>query len=191
MKRFLKQPQLPIRFFLALLPLFILSSCEKVKDILSFDIPVEQTYDFEIPAIDTVGSLTIESPAISIDIEKMLKEKNENLSLGNIKEARIASIKLVVKEGSRMENNNLMSLKDIDLEFKSSVMPSWMSLTNGKITPDQPYEYTLPVNSSFDFKDYFKDNTFYFQITASNITKIIQTIPCTIQFKFIVRAGLE
>jgi hypothetical protein len=176
MKRFLKQPQLPIRFFLALLPLFILSSCEKVKDILSFDIPVEQTYDFEIPAIDTVGSLTIESPAISIDIEKMLKEKNENLSLGNIKEARIASIKLVVKEGSRMENNNLMS---------------WMSLTNGKITPDQPYEYTLPVNSSFDFKDYFKDNTFYFQITASNITKIIQTIPCTIQFKFIVRAGLE
>jgi hypothetical protein len=183
------------RTFLAIiiiagLSLSIFSSCNKVKDIVKFNIPVTMEYDFVIPPIpDTTQSVSAVVD-INYNVDSVVKSTNEQLGVGNVRTVNISSVILTIPPESQDAQDNFTALSALSLAISSDQNQNWVTLCSITAPPVTPYTLDMPVNKEADLSSYFTSDKFHFKIggKAHRITSKIIKGKATI--KFIIVATL-
>jgi hypothetical protein len=175
--------------FVALLALSaFLPSCDKVKDAITINVPL-QTADvqFSITPVNAgTGTLTVFQFGVNID--SVLKKENSSIGIGNIKKAKIKSITLALSNATQADNFGAFSSCEAGLA--SNAKPDYTTFASLTANPDT-YAATLsiPVND-VDLKDYFGSTIFYYKLTGTARRATTSTLTGTATVKFDIEAGL-
>jgi len=170
--------------------LSMLPSCNKVKDIVKFNIPVTMEYDFIIPPIGDTTQAIDAVVDINYNVDSVIKSTNEKLGVGNLKSAGISSVILNIPPENQDANDNLTALSALSLALSSDQNQNWVTLCSITEPPMQPFTVSLPVNKDADLTSYFTSDSFHFRIGAKAHRTTSKLIQGTATIKFIMVATL-
>ena len=175
--------------FVALLALSaFLPSCDKVKDAITINVPL-QTADvqFAITPVNA-GTGTMTMFQFGVNIDSVLKKENSSIGIGNIKKAKVKSITLTLSNATQDDNFGAFSACEAGLA--SNAKPEYTTFAALTANPDT-YATTLsiPVND-VDLKDYFGSTVFYYKLTGTARRATTTTLNGTATIKFDIEAGL-
>jgi len=170
---------------------FSFISCDKIKDLVKVDVPVTTEIEFIIPVITQTGNTTFGSYEVPVDVNELIKSSNDELSIENIKSAKIESCIVTAEQNTAHPNDNFTALSAIKAEFASNTKTDFIEVASIATTPSNGYEIDVPVNSDLDVKDYMTGTTFKYRVSGVATRVTSSEIKCKAKIKFIVRAGLD
>lgn len=175
--------------FLALSTLF--TSCDKVKDLVTINVPL-QTADIKF-TIDPVaeGSIQETNFQFGISIDSVLKKENPDLGIGNIKKVKVKSITLNLTNATQADNWGAFSSAEAGFASNATSPVSYITFASKSSNPDAYAEVLdLPVNSDVDLKDHFGATVFYYKVAATARRATTTTLEGSATIKFDIEAGL-
>jgi hypothetical protein len=175
--------------FVALLALSALvPSCDKVKDAITVNVPLQTAnVQFSIAPVNAgTGQLTMFQFGVNID--SVLKKENSSIGIGNIKKVKVKSITLTLSNATQADNFGSFSACEAGLA--SNTKPDYATFAALTSNPDT-YATTLsiPVND-VDLKDYFGSTVLYYRLTGTARRATTTTLNGTATIKFDIEAGL-
>jgi hypothetical protein len=179
--------------FVAVLALStLLPSCDKVKDAIRINIPTQTVNaDFEIQKV-AAGTQQETGFQWGINLDSTIKKSNPDLGIGNIKQAKIKSIVLTLKNSN--QTDNWSSFSSAEAGFASNAGGTIGSYTTFASIPSIAESYSsttleIPV-SDIDFKDQFNATIFYYKLKATARRATTTVLSGTATIKFDIVAGL-
>jgi len=168
-----------------------LSSCDKVKDAIKVNVPVEiRDIQFIIPPVTEAGQDFSQDFTVSIDIEALIRQADPGLGAGNIKSATIESCILTIDDDSQYDDDNFTALSSVDASVASNTNTSFTRIASAG-NPGEKFILDMSVNNDLDLKSYLKGNTFNFRFSGKAKRATTHTLQCRATVKFKVGAGLN
>lgn len=166
----------------------ITTSCSKVEDIIDdISVPVPLTIPLDFPAefpfaIDTDVSLTSPEIPVTLDVNQKIKDYNENLSINNLKSAKLDKFSIEVAEGNTVP---LDAIKDAEVYFKT---PNVGTVLVAKVTGNTNASSITFTPTSDDLISHFQTNqhTFYLKIKGGKLAAGNMKIKVNTGFKISV-----
>lgn len=171
---------------LALSSLF--TSCDKVKDLITVNVPL-QTADVKF-TIDPqpVGTQTLSIFQFGVNIDSVLKKENSSLGTSNIKKVKVKSITLTLSNAT--QNDNFGALSACEAGLASNSISSYTAFAALTSNPDAyATTLTIPVKD-VDLKDYFNSTIFYYRLTGTTRRATTTKLNGTATIQFDIEAGL-
>ena len=175
--------------FVALLALStFLPSCEKVKDAITINVPL-QTADvqFSITPVNA-GTGTLTMFQFGVNIDSVLKVENSSIGTGNIKKVKVKSITLTLTNAT--QNDNFGALSACEAGLASNTKPDYAIFAGLTSNPDA-YATTLDIPvKDVDLKGYFSSTVLYYKLTGTTRRTTTTTLTGKATIKFDIEAGL-
>jgi hypothetical protein len=173
----------------AVLALSIITpSCNKLKDVITVNVPL-QTADiqFSIPP-QPVGTQTLASFQFGINVDSVLKIENSSLGIGNIKKVKVKSITLTLSNATQEDNFGVLSACEAGIS--SNTKPDYVVFA-GLTSNPSTYATTLNIPvKDVDLKDYFNSTVLYYKLTGTTRRATTTTLNGKATIKFDIEAGL-
>ncbi len=170
---------------------FSFVSCDKIKDLVKVEVPVTTEVEFTIPVITETGNTAFGTYDVSVDVNELIKSSNSEVSIENIKSARIQSCIVTAENNNAFPNDNFTALSSIKAEFASNVKSDFVEIANIATPPANGYEVDVPVNSDLEIKDYMSGTTFKYKVSGVATRTTTSEIKCKAKIKYLVKAGLD
>jgi len=175
--------------FVALLALStFLPSCDKVKDAITVNVPL-QTADvkFSITPVNAgTGDLTMFQFGVNVD--SILKKENSSIGIGNIKKVKVKSITLTLSNATQADNFGAFSACEAGLA--SNTKPDYTTFAALTSNPET-YATTLDIPvKDVDLKDYFSSTVLIYKLSGTSRRATTTTLNGTATIKFDIEAGL-
>jgi|SRR5581483_5104794 len=165
----------------------IFSSCNKLKDAIKFNIPL-QTADVNFTiSPQQVGTQTLAGFQVGVNIDSILKAENSSLSLSNIKSVKITSCTITAQNATNTDNFANLSACQFSLAGSSNTYTTIASVASNPDT--YAATLTIPV-SDVELKDYFTSTLLKYQLSGTVRRATTTTLNCTATVKFNIEAGL-
>lgn len=170
--------------------LFQASSCGKIKDLVKFDVGIDNmTAEFIIPATGT-GDGSVSSANVYLNLDSLINASSNKVNSSNIKEVRLTSCQLTLIAPPSNQSFGDFSAAGLQMWSNKNSTPVTMAqVTNN---PDvQANTITLPLNSNVDLKNYFVSaNTFSFKLNWTARRALSQEMRCRVLLKYNLVVGL-
>lgn len=165
------------------------SSCDKVKDLVSVNIPLQTVeYDFEIPPLEE-GEVTLGDFDVRFDMDSAIKANTPQFSTENIRKVRVTSVNVTTSNST--ETDHLGVFSAATARGSSNVntdLTSIATLSNNPDTKVQSVDFT--VDKDKELKSYFvKANSFSYVITGVARRATTTTLNATVKVKFDIEVG--
>lgn len=166
---------------LALSTLF--SSCDKVKDLITINVPLKTadiSFSIAPQSAGTQQSLAVFQ--LGINIDSVLKHENSSLGIGNIKSVKVKSITLTLSNATQSDNFGAFSACEAGLATNTN---QTYTVFAGLTSNPDTYATTLDIPvKDVELKDYFGATVFYYNLsgTARRATTTTLQGKATIQF---------
>jgi|GEM_PF-579379 len=166
-----------------------LSSCDKIKDAIKVNVPVEiKDIRFVLPPVTAAGQDFSQDFTTSVDIDALIKQADPGLGSGNIKSARIESCVLTVDEDSRYEDDNFTALSSVNAFIASNTNTNFIQVASAD-NPPEPYTINMKVNGDLDLKGYLNGNLFNFRLAGKAKRATAHMLKCRATIKFKIGVG--
>lgn len=145
---------------------FLFTSCDKAKDLININIPME-TIDvaFEIP-VTKVGSVTLAEFNVSLNTDSIIKANASSFGIANIRSVKIKSCEIKLSNASAEDQFGVLS--DCAAQIKSGTNDTWATFAQVSGNPDTFAEtINLNVNADLDLKSYFSAASISYKITGT------------------------
>jgi hypothetical protein len=167
------------------------TSCDKLKEqvekALNFDL-VFQTAgtSFTIPEQSTTGTYT-DTKSETFDMNQFIKDKTDNqLSVDNIRTAKIKSCKLTLTDADA--DNNFQNFSKAKVILKVAGQPDiTMEISDNPDT--YATELSLPVDATKDLVPYLKATTFTYEVSGTLRKITTKDLTMNVKFEFDVNVG--
>lgn len=165
------------------------SSCDKVKELVAVNIPLQTVeYDFEIPALQE-GEVTLGDFDVRFDMDSAIKANAPQFSTENIRKVRVLSVNVSTSNSTETDHLGVFSTatarasSDVNTELTTIA-----SLSNNPDTKVQSVDFT--VDKDKELKSYFINAT-SFTYTIAGIARRATTTPlqATVKVKFDIEVG--
>jgi hypothetical protein len=171
---------------------FMLSSCEKLKNLASVNLNLSNTNgEFSIPIISTSGSIDITTENIYMNIDSMIQAEDAAVHAKHIKEVRITGCRLELIDGDR--DNNFSAIQSCKMELASNASPDFITIAEIQDNPDvEKYNLELPIsNPDLELKKYFtSSNQFSYKVHATTRKPTTKPLNGKIVVSYKIKAGL-
>lgn len=169
-----------------------LSSCNKIKDLASVNFTLDNAEgEFTIPVLTTTGTETFNADQVYINLDSLIKDQNQEVNAGLIKEVRIISCSLELLNSD--EQNNFSVLESCKLALASNVNPDFITIAEISNNPDEAKDkLELPLsNPELELKDYFISATqFSYRVVGTTRKTTDKELQCRVRVQYRIKAGL-
>ncbi|THU39286.1 hypothetical protein FAM09_12295 [Niastella caeni] len=175
-------------FFVAVLALTTVTSCNKLKDVIKINVPLE-TADIQFSiAPQPAGTQQLTAFQFGINIDSLLKIENSSLGTSNIKQVKVKSITLQLNNAT--QNDNWGALSACEAGLASNNIPSYTVFAGLTSNPDA-YATTLNIPvKDVDLKNYFNSTVLYYKVSGTTRRATTTTLTGTATIVFDIEAGL-
>ncbi len=176
---------LSVLFFFALLT----TSCDKVKDLVKVNIPMETVeYDFDIPAL-AAGDVTLSDFNLRFDVDSAIKANAPQFSTSNIRSVKVLSVNVSTTNGEG--NDHLGVFSSCTIKANSNVNTEFTTLASLSNIPETlTKSLDLVVDKDKDLKSYFaKPTSFSYVLTGNARRATTTTLHATVKVKFDIEVG--
>nr|MBP6314924.1 hypothetical protein [Chitinophagaceae bacterium] len=166
------------------------TSCNKIKEAVKANITLTSAdIEFTIPEITNIGTVSIASKDVYLNVDSIIKATNSKLSASYIKSVNVKSCTLTMLDGDA--NNNFSALESCKCDFSSNVNATLYTIAEITGNPDvEAYTLEIPVNSTVNLKDYFSATTFTYSVTGTARKITTKPIQCKATIRYSLEAGL-
>jgi hypothetical protein len=175
---------------IAFLFLFVCTSCNKVKDLISINVSAQSSdVDFTIqPANAGTGDLSQFSTSLLID--SLIKEQaGKTYGLVNIKSVKLESCVLTISNSDDLNSfGNVSACSAAMSSNANTTMVSIAELTSNPETVTSTLN--VPVNTALDLKPYFGATSFSYKLSGTLRKAITKTLNCKATIKYKIEIGL-
>ncbi|OQP58266.1 hypothetical protein A3860_08070 [Niastella vici] len=175
--------------FVALLALITIApSCNKLKDLVTINVPLQTAdVDFSI-APQPAGTQTLSSFQFGINVDSVLKKENSSLGIGSIKKVKVKSITLTLSNATQADNFGALSA--CEASIASNNKPDYVVFA-GLTSNPETYATTLDIPvKDVDLKDYFGSTVLYYKLSGTTRRATTTTLTGKATIKFDIEAGL-
>lgn len=169
---------------------FMSSSCDKVKDLVKVNIPMQTVeYKFDIPARDLTGEFTVADFNVRFNVDSAIKANASQFSTANIRTVKVSSVNISTSNGTN--ENHIGAFTSCSVKGNSNVNTEFTTLASKASIPDNFVQsIDLDVEKDKELKSYFNNPVnFSYVITANNRRSIPSPLKATIKVKFDVEVG--
>lgn len=173
--------------FLLMFTSFMLSSCDKAKDLVKADVNFEMAnIEFAIQPMTAGTGLLAESNTY-FNVDSAIKSKAASFGVNNIKSAKLTSCQLTLLNAT--ENNNIAAIQSCKAQLSAG--GSQIALAEILNNPDS-YATTLslPVDNTVDLAAYLKATTFSYSLRGTLRRPITQQLDCKLTLTYKLELGL-
>jgi hypothetical protein len=166
----------------------IFTSCNKLKDLVKFNIPL-QTADVSFTiAPQPVGTQTLAGFQVGINLDSILKAENSSLSISNIKSVKVTACTITTSNATTADHFGDLSACQVAIASGSA--STFTKVAEITSNPDTyATTLTIPV-SDVELKDYFTTSLLKYQLSGTVRKATTTTLNCTATIKFEIEAGL-
>lgn len=175
--------------FLSVLALVaVLPACNKVKDLITINIPF-QTADVKFTIEKTsAGTKELSILQFGVNIDSVLKKENTSLSIKNIKTAKVKSVTLNLSNATQADNFGAFSAFEAGLA--SNIKPDYTQVAAVSSNPDT-YAATLSIPvKDVELKDYLGSTVLYYKFSGTLRRATTAQLSGTATIVFDIQAGL-
>ena len=164
------------------------TSCDKVKDLITFNVPL-QTADVSFTiAPQPAGTQILTAFQFGINVDSVLKKENSSLGVGNIKKVKVKSVSITVTNPTSTDHFGVLSACEVGLA--SNAIPTYTTFAALTSNPDAyATTLTIPAND-VDLKDYFGSTVLYYRLSGTTRRATTTTLQCKATIQFDIEAGL-
>lgn len=173
---------------IAALVLFV--SCNKLKENIKISVPATMEYEFIIPVVEQAGNVVIEDGIVELDIDALIKKENSSLSVSNLQSVLINSLEIKVDEDTKYDDDNLTALSSFEVSLASDNNPGTQVIAKDDKSPSNPYQYTVPIITDYNYAVYFNGKQFTYKVNATASRSTTKEIKCKATVKYSITAGL-
>lgn len=180
---------LPLKVSFLFTVVFFFASCEKLKDAVKVNVPM-QTADVSFTiAPQQAGTQTLSDFITNLNVDSVIKANNTQFGVSNIRSVRITSVRITVLNSDIQDHFGVLS--DCKMDFSSNNKPTKVTLASLSNNPNANTSVLdLPVNSSLELKEYFSATAFNYTLSGTTRRAITKTLECRATVKFDVQVGL-
>lgn len=179
-------------FSLFLMATMLLSSCDKIKDLISVDAPIKLEFEFELDKDNPTAATFEDGYNIEEELNEFLKDQNNKLDIDNIKSVKLQSCVVTITPNASMPNDNLTALSSFKMEASPTKnLADFVILADMPNAPTNGYEVSVPVNSKLEMKSYLKGRDFQYRMSYRTSRKLESDVTGKAVLTFIVKAGLD
>lgn len=166
----------------------LMTSCDKIKDAITINVPL-QTADVKFSITpQPVGTQTLTDFQFGINIDSVLKKENASIGVSNIKKVKVKSITLTLSNATQSDNFGAISACEAGLA--SNAIPSYTVFAALTSNADAyATTLTIPVKD-VDLKEYFGSTVFYYRLSGTMRRATTTTLNGTATIQFDIEAGL-
>jgi len=182
-----------LRLSLGLLSVLALStlftSCDKVKDLITINVPLKTAaINFTIAPQSAGTQQSVAAFQLGINIDSVLKHENSSLGVGNIKSVKVKSITLNLSNATQSDNFGAFSACEAGLATNTNqTYTVFAALTSN---PDA-YATTLSIPvKDVELKDYFGATVFYYNLSGTLRRATTTTLQGTAVIEFSIDTKL-
>jgi len=177
-----------VGFFAFLALITIAPSCNKLKDLVTINVPLQTAdVDFSI-APQPAGTQTLSQFQFGINVDSVLKNENSSLGIGSIKKVKVKSITLTLSNATQTDNFGALSACEAGIA--SNNKPDYVVFAGLTSNPDT-YATTLDIPvKDVDLKDYFGSTVLYYKLSGTTRRATTTTLTGKATIKFDIEAGL-
>ncbi|QEC44370.1 hypothetical protein [Pseudobacter ginsenosidimutans] len=165
------------------------SSCDKVKDLVSVNIPLQTVeYEFEIPPLEE-GEVTLGDFNIRFDMDSAIKANAPQFSTENIRKVRVTSVNVSTSNSTTTDHLGVFSTATARANSNVNTdITTIASLSNNPDTKVQSVDFT--VDKDKELKSYFvKATSFSYVIAGVARRATTTTLNATVKVKFDIEVG--
>jgi hypothetical protein len=168
-----------------------LVSCDKVKDMIKFNVGVQsQNVDFAVPILTNAGEQTLASESVTVNIDSIIKTKNASAGVGNIKSAKVTEVILEVQDADG--DNSLGIVESAKVMLSSDTKTEMVTIAELTGNPDEyKTAITIPANGDVDLADYLKANTYSYTLLVTTRRGTTKELHCKAIIKYDLVVGLD
>lgn len=175
---------------IAIVSMTVLGSCEKLRQLINYDVPVEMEYTLKIPANGITEEIQIDPITLEYDINKKIAEYTEKTGIGRINSVKLKAVSIQIPEAYQYADDNLTSLSKLLIQFNSNSNTQWANLVDLQSQPTEPYFISLPIDHTVDLKKYFDTNFFHFQATVGFARATTKEVAGTFKVEVLINVSL-
>lgn len=165
------------------------TSCNKVKDAVKVNVPMQQAeYSFDLNPVET-GTHTIAEYSIRFNVDSAIKANASQFNIDNIKSVKISQVKIAASNTDG--ENHFGMLSACEAQMKSDTKNEFVTI--GKLTNNAETaaaSLDLPVNKELELKEYFKGTQFSYMLSATVRKATTKKLTCKATVKFDITVGL-
>ena len=168
-----------------------LASCDKVKDMIKFNVGVQsQKAEFTVPILTSAGEQSLAAASIHVNIDSIIKAENSSAGVGNIKSAKVTEVILEVQDADG--DNNLAIVESAKVMLSSDTKTEMVTIAELTGNPDEyKTTITLPANANVDLADYLKASTYSYTLWVNTRRGTTKELHCKAIIKYDLVVGLE
>ena len=156
---------------------FFFTGCKKIKELVTVEIPVTMEVNFTIPIIEAPGLTGFGTYEVPVNVNEIIKSSNSDMSVNNIKSARIVSCVVTATPVPNYPDDNFTVLSAINADFSSNTKTEWVQIAALAGIPANGYSLDLPTNGDTELKDYLTGSLFRYKVSGTSIRTTSAPIP--------------
>ncbi|NML21336.1 hypothetical protein HHL16_10655 [Pseudoflavitalea sp. G-6-1-2] len=165
------------------------TSCNKVKDAIKVNVPLQQAeYTFDLTPVEA-GTHTLAEYSIRFNVDSAIKANASQFDINNIKSVKISQVKIAASNTDGENHFGLLSA--CKAQMKSDTKSEFVTIGELNNNPETAASsLDLPVKSDLELKDYFKGTQFSYVLSATVRKATTKKLTCKATVKFDVTVGL-
>lgn len=165
------------------------TSCDKVKDAIKVNIPLQQaSIEFDITPVKA-GTGTLAEFQARFDVDSAIKANASQFSAKNIKSAKLKSLKITTTNSTETDHFGVLSA--CTAKLSSDVNSTWITIGEVTNNPDAVANtLNIPVNTEQELKDYFSGKSFSYILSGTARRATSTTLHCKATLEVNLEVGL-
>lgn len=166
-----------------------LVSCEKVKDMIKFNVGVQsQNVGFNVPVIATAGERDLAAASIHLNIDSIIKAENKEVGVDNIKSAKVTEVTLEILNPDN--DNNLAIVESAKVLLSSDTKTEQVVIAEMENNPDE-YRTTVTIPAKdVDLAEYLRSSNYSYTLWAKTRRGTTIELRCKATIKYDLQVGM-
>lgn len=167
-----------------------LVSCEKVKDMIKFNVGVQsQNIEFNVPILAAAGEQNLAAATVQLNIDSIIKAQNKEVGVDNIKSAKVTEVTLEILNPDN--DNNLAIVEGAKVMLSSDTKTEPVTIAELENNPDE-YKTTITIPAKdVDLAEYLKSTNYSYTLWAKTRRGTTKELQCKATIKYDLQVGLE
>jgi hypothetical protein len=165
------------------------SSCDKVKDAIKVNIPLQQAeIQFDLPPV-AAGTHTLAQFQVRFDVDSAIRANASQFSAKNIKSVKLEGLKITASNTTAEDNFGVLSA--CTAKLSADVNSNLITIGELNNNPDAAAStLTIPVNKDQELKDYFSGKSFSYILSGTARRATTTTLHCKGTIDLNIEVGL-
>ncbi len=166
-------------------------SCQKLKELVSIEVPVSFDIDFQLPVVQDTGYATFYSQPEAINLQEAIAASDTRLDINQISSVRLKACTLSVCDQDQDKNDNFQSFSSLKIEFSTDTQPGWVDLATIEGIPPNPFLFSPVVNTETELKNYLNSRIYTYVVSGRAIKTTKRDISCKARIEIMVQGILK